>query len=187
MSALGAWVDRRALERLRALSAPWGGTLRILGLAAFEDLAEEDGYSWAPFATASSGIGVHHARRIVLLAAPMRSHRVAEVLHEMAHVFASRVEPDEAEEYDFLGWEMAVARLTGLPWSAWREKNDYQMWADGSQKDYRWAAEVHACTDAQMEALFADRLARARELGQVDAEARPLCVRGAVAKRKGTT
>lgn len=178
MRELLVHIDRRALTRLRALVAPWRGKIRVLGSATYGDLAEEPGFSWAPFS--ARGLGVHFERRQVLLEAPMGQHKVAEVLHEMAHVFASTADPDRSKEYEFLGWEMAVAREVNLPLPAWREGNrDYILWDGGTSEPWPdpWPSEVGRCTDRHLGLLFAERVARAKELGLVDGAGRPRCIR----------
>ena len=153
--------------------------MRVLREEAFEELAGEPGYSWAPFSNV--GLGVHHGRRLVVLEQAIGRHQVAEVLHEAGHCFASRKEPDDTpEEFDFLGWEMAAALAIGLPLSAWRDGNrDYQLWGGTDKPSPPWPSMVGACTDQHLEALLQDRLVRARELRLADSEGRPLCVRAA--------
>lgn len=36
------------------------------------------------------------------------------IMHEMGHVFASSVAPNDSKETDFLGWEYALAKTLGL-------------------------------------------------------------------------
>jgi hypothetical protein len=175
MRDLGIFMNRLALNRLRRLVTPWGGRLQLLCPERFEDLASVRGYSWAPFT--STGLGVHYNSLTVVMQTPVRDHRVAEVIHEMGHVFASKKKPDDSNEFDFFGWEMATARAIGLPWEHWRDgTRDYQLW-DAPRREEKWPSEVGGLTESTYELLLQDRLARARELGLVDATDAPLCIR----------
>lgn len=43
------------------------------------------------------------------------------IIHEMAHVFASYYPPENSEEFEFLGWEMALASEIGIDSRTWRD------------------------------------------------------------------
>ena len=177
MKKLGYKMNELALRRLRRLVKPWGGEIRLLSEEAYYKLdtasPRRSGFSPAPF---GCYCGVHYRDRAVILGAPLREHLVAEVIHEMGHVFASRKSPDASEEFDFLGWEMATARHVGLPWAAWRRgSKNYQLW--DIRREERWPAEVGACSYAELALVYADRVAHAIKLGLVSETHRPLCVR----------
>lgn len=181
---LGIFMDGRALGRLRRLVAPWGGALRVVREPEFRELRYQAGFSRAPF---FDGLGVHHRRREVVLVSPVSRLKVAEVIHEMGHTFATRLDPavredaDRLYEFDFLGWEMVVAQRVGLPWPAWREGHrDYGLWGMDESVQDLWACEVGQCTDQQIQVLFRDRVLRARALGLLDERDRPRLVRPVV-------
>lgn len=181
---LSSELTELALARLRRLVSTWNGSILTMSMDAFEALAWRRGYSWATFSNA--GLGVHFRRRLVLVALPLGMHKLPEVIHETGHVFASRVGPDDSNEYDFLGWEMAVARAIGLSLMQWRDGNrDYILWtrsglAGEGLETPPWPSEIGACTDADLRRLYADRLAWAKVKRLVNVRGRPLSVRSSV-------
>jgi len=74
--------------------------------------------SLAPFA--SLELAVNYEKKIIYF------HDKAtwpNVLHEIAHVFASRQAPDESEEFSFLYWEWALAQTVPNGVEEWVEAN----------------------------------------------------------------
>ena len=131
---------RIALGRLTELCRRWGGEIVVLdSLSEFDErfdgrIASEAGYYDAPF---SDFHGVHWEDKRIYTVKSFES--TSALIHEMGHVFASPRSPafdpeadDKFEEYDFFGWEIAVARIVGcLPsWS--RDNKDYQVSVQGS-------------------------------------------------------
>ncbi len=91
----------------------------------------------------------------------------------MGHVFASKESPEHTDEFEFLGWEMAVVKRIGLPWAAWRAgTKDYSLGLESSRP--RTIGEL---SDKQTQALFDERLAHARKRGLVDDDDRPRSLR----------
>lgn len=90
------------IEILRAKCQKWGGDLVLMSSEEFEralDIQE------APFTT---GLGVQYGRKTVIYTNP--EVLWTDVVHEMAHVFASRVPPMRSDESQFFGWEWLVGK-----------------------------------------------------------------------------
>lgn len=97
------------LPALLSLVRSWGGDIIYVA-----DIG--DRFSPAPF---NFCLGLDwHARLVacrVSSPGPIEDPvMLGSVIHEVAHLFATLKEPWYAEEYDFLGWEWAVARDCGL-------------------------------------------------------------------------
>lgn len=54
------------------------------------------------------------------------------IIHEMGHAFAVDEDPNHADEFEFIGWEWALARKVGITFKEWCENNDeYAITEDG--------------------------------------------------------
>ncbi len=170
---LDVHMDALALRRLRALIRPWGGTIQIIDRSQEDALVDQRHYYACPFADG----GVSFTKKICYLRGPIRKSKVAEVIHELAHIFASDRNPNRATEFNFLGWEMVVADTINLPRGPWRIGNaNYQLHSLQDPKP-PWARDVGDCTDAELELLYQDRLKEAQKLGSVSKDGEPLSVR----------
>lgn len=167
----------KALQRLGELCRMWGGELRVLGHVDEFDkyFPERDpfdhgtvyGRSKSPFAE-WHGID-WRKKRIVTVHGQAK---INAVIHEMGHVFASRHHPDSGDgdaEFDFFGWEVAVAKMVGAfrTWSA--GNNSYSVTDDGDS----WGN----CAGHKRRRIIVERVARARELKLLDAFLRPVAIR----------
>lgn len=128
------------LQKLGALANSWGGSIRevtpeewskIAGLevigVGYWRMNPVRGFSLAPFS--SRDLGVFWRRKQVVFSG---QGDWPEVIHEMAHVFASNKKPDLAEEWPFLGWEYAVAKYVEGPLKDWYSyMRDYMISKDG--------------------------------------------------------
>jgi hypothetical protein len=86
-------------------------------------LREHHAFLDAPF---TAYLGVFWTEKKII--AVFGEENPSSIIHEMGHVFASLTEPPKSDEYDFLGWEYAVARYVKLPISDWLHSNgDYQI------------------------------------------------------------
>lgn len=59
------------------------------------------------------GLGINHSKKIISCRHDI-SINTGAIIHEMGHVFASRLSPDDSDEWSFFGWEWAVAKKVGL-------------------------------------------------------------------------
>lgn len=114
----------RDLKILRAECRRLGGELTVIAKERFAKKFSKDhqlvGCSLSPVA---SGLGcTWTTKHIYVLKGSSPS--VNAIIHEMGHVFASLVPPDEkgCKEEDFLGWEIALALKRGY----------YRLWSLGN-------------------------------------------------------
>lgn len=153
-------VNRVVERRLADLCLQWGGELREVDAEGFAkaSAAEVDwagnGTFWgAPF---TSNLGILWREKIIVYTG---AHAWSAILHEMGHVFASRKDPTHSEEYDFLGWEYAIARSVG-PLSEWWAGNEDYGTSDGET--------FGSLSPAKKRALIRDRVAHSRAIGLLD-------------------
>jgi len=136
----------REIKRLRKLCQKWGGDLIELSSEAFdqvrncsrlgrlrsiEEPPQQDSIKYAlsnmdfyeaPF---TKGLGVDWKNKIIFYTGEVKW---SYIIHEMGHVFASNKTPDMSEEWDFFGWEIAVARFIKARMREWRTNQaDYNV------------------------------------------------------------
>ncbi len=93
-----------------------------------------------------------------------------ELIHEMGHVLACKEHPLESKEFDFLGWEYAVARYIKAPIEEWYENmKNYQV--DDFNATHFGDLSVEA-----RDAFLAERLTVAIGLDLVAGDGTPLTV-----------
>ena len=166
-------------EQLHALARAcrqWGGRLAIVSEDRFYDLFDnphrDDLYAHGELSEAPFGYGhgLHWRKKIVYA---QRGHeRVGVIIHEMGHVFAAPHHPEcfcgKCHEWNWLGWEIALARRIGAM-QAWSRHNaNYSTGNEG-----HWAS----LSVEKRRAVVARRLKRARKIGVVDADGAPRSVR----------
>jgi hypothetical protein len=167
------------VDHLRALARVcrrWGGRLAIISEDKFYDLFDNphradqcshEELSEAPF---GHGHGLHWREKTVYA---LRGHeRVGVIIHEMGHVFAAQHHPEcfcgACHEWDWLGWEIALARQIDA-WQAWSRHNANY----GTDKgDYWWELSTK-----KRKTVVAESLKRARKIGVLDADDNPRSVR----------
>lgn len=169
------------IAKLRKLCQKWGGDLVELPEKDFESLldgyirhgssdrfVEVSDFHPCPF---NASLGVRWGKKHVYYTRAARgfwkgsvwtdlSEPVSwtDVIHEMGHVFASAKRPDQADEYNFFGWEYALARQVGDP-EKWRRANkDYSV---GSGDD------LGSLSVKKQKALILEQYRKAVELGLV--------------------
>lgn len=164
----------RAFGRLEALCQRLGGSLQRVTPAEFEVLKRQPGFSRAP---ASPGHGLDwDARRIYAVDSLINP---GAIIHEMGHVFASDLPPYCSNEFDWLGWEIVVAR----------HMRCYRQWSQ-QNKDYAinelvlggaWIAmdgdEWGDLSRAKQRLLARDRIAAAKQLGSLTRQGMPRALR----------
>lgn len=84
------------------------------------------------------------------------------VLHELAHILASTVNPADSTEYDFFGWEIAVAKRLRAE-DAWVKHNsDYLVQIPFAEDQHD--RELSSLSADELRMLFAERLTYAAAL-----------------------
>lgn len=177
--------------QLQALALSWGGEVKEVPTwrgpslpngeiavvsAAIETFRRtyiaKGSFSEAPFS--GNDLGIVWEKKQVLFCGAVLWY---EVVHEMAHVFACLREPNNSNEWDFFGWEYAMAKmLKGVPeWKA--ENGDYvvTMPADGP---YRGAGrDFKVLTSKEQVTLIRDRVQVAKAAGLLDSNLKPKAIR----------
>jgi|SRR6478609_1175759 len=149
--------NRLKLALLAQMIEQWGGQMVQTTEAEFDQRKAIYGWSEAPFS--SYDLAVHHVSRTILYTDPNTPW--PHVLHEMAHVFACKEEPNHSKEFDFFGWEYTIAAQLG-DLNSWLLFNrDYNCTPDGD--------ELKDLTALQLLAVLAERIGKAYELGLVQA------------------
>lgn len=165
------------LERLADLCSEWGGSLALVSEHTFNRVfyttpaaVGPDGWPFveAPFA---DWAGMHWDAKLIV--GVHDRVNVNAVIHEMGHVFACKTDPngvkwDGSYEWDFLGWEMAVAYKVGC-YQQWSDQNSAYGVDDGSN----WG---DLSLDARA-AMIKERMEAAATAGLLDANGHPLAIR----------
>jgi len=104
-----------------------------------------------PFAYSTMAVDWHE--KTVIVAQDLKADNIYGLIHEMGHVFASNKTPNWAKEFDFFGWEYAVATKLGLLF----------QWSHGT-KDYSIAVTATKCSKewGELDAVEQDRTIRER-------------------------
>jgi len=162
----------REIQKLRRLARKWGGDLIRVSKAKWAEFKEEKltdrthPFYEAPFT--SNDLGIHWPTRRVVYCGEVHW---PEVIHEMGHTFATNECPDHDEEFNWFGWEYALAKHIGGNIAEWVHHNkDYGIFDDAS-------GEFGDMTPKAREKLLRERIAKGQELGIIDAKGRPLPVK----------
>jgi hypothetical protein len=162
-------------DHLRALALicrRWGGRLAVVSQDWFYDMFDnyrrDDANLYeSPFADSH---GLDWQRKVIY--AVRGRERVGVIIHEMGHVFAAQHHPEcfcaTCHEWNWLGWEFALARQIGAV-QAWSRHNANYATGNGSH----WAG----LSSVERRAVVAKRLRRARKIGVVDAGGAPRSMR----------
>ena len=148
------------------------GQLKIVSYDDFDDLFYPhdsmcNGYFEAPFTSAH---GLNWDRKIVYVV--RGREEVGSIIHEMGHVFATQVGPEDRQcrEWDFFGWEYAIARQIGATRTWSRHNGNYNTGEGGGDE---WAV----LSTRRRRRLLADRIGHAKKIGAIDADGLPRSVR----------
>lgn len=161
------------LRKLRTIACKWGGSIVQVTAEEYDALREHDHPSRlndAPFSSHSLGV-IHSEKKIVYAedtrGAASKSPPWYEFVHEMGHVFACTSIPSMSKEYDFFGWEYAMA----LKFDAVKE------WVDGN-KDYSVGEgdDLSTLSPAEVQKILEERLSVAVSLGLV-VNGQPIAIR----------
>jgi hypothetical protein len=164
-------------DQLRALARfcrRHGGQLAIVSQCEFDDLFDVpkdkrvDGeLHESPFTSAH---GLHWRRKIVYTV--REREEVGSIIHEMGHVFADVHHPEDerCREWNWLGWEIALARQVDAMRTWSRQNANYETGESGWRP---W----RALTTKRRRIIVADRIAHAKKIGVVDANGVPRSIR----------
>ncbi len=165
------------LIALAQICRDFGGRLAIVSQREFDDLFHDvDDAVWqdgelsdAPF-TAAHGLWW---RRKIIYAVRDREE-VGAIIHEMGHVFAAPHHPyhecSECREWNWFGWEIALARKIDAARSWSRHNANYSTGEGGGGQWGRLSAE-------RRKKIVTDRIQAARKIGVIDTDGEPRSVR----------
>lgn len=146
------------LRRLQALCRQWGG--QLVNRRSERFWSEEDGFPHWPggpieFAPFARGLAVQWDAMQVFYRS---STQIAGMIHEMGHVFACPLPPNESDEFDFFGWEYAMAIKLEVvdQWTA--DNKNYSLGGD----------ELGDLDGKAREAVLGERIIYARSIGILD-------------------
>src|SRR5262249_22242053 len=149
----------------------FGGKLAIVSQDVYDDLFDgRDQKDWtglhdSPFTCAH---GLHWRKKIIY--AVRGREEVGSIIHEMGHVFAAQHHPErscgECHEWNWFGWEIAIARQVdaGRTWS--RQNHNYQTGEGGGRRWGRLSA-------ASRRHVITKRLTHAKKIGVVASDGTP--------------
>jgi hypothetical protein len=167
-----------ALTKLRRLIRQWGGTIDVIRgnfITYVENLDQIRKRDYFP-ATFNLGLGLFYGEKKIVISSPISRHLTADIIHECAHIFATRYNPNDSDELAILGWEMLVAKLIGMPLSVWGQScKDYDI--EGVIEDENFPTLVGKCSEEQLQVLYQDRVSYAKHIGIIDEKGNPLAVR----------
>jgi hypothetical protein len=168
---------RDQLRALARICTAFGGRLAIVSQEEFDDLFDRpteratrrpEDLSVAPFTDAH---GQWWRKKIVY--AIEGREEVGTIIHEMGHVFASEHHPDHdcnsCHEWNWFGWEIALARHIGAARTWSRHNANYRI----DDASHQWSN----VTPAQRRSVTLDRLAHARKRGVLDQDGLPRSLR----------
>lgn len=167
-----------AYQRLAALTQQFGGQILVVDepwegemWKTFPPGLNRRGWSTAPFC---SNIGIYWAKKIIVH--KKVGFTTAGLIHEMGHVFASKLHPNHrmAEEAEFLGWEVVLATQMGIRRQWMREMEAYNVnlksedddddeMNDGQYTQYA----LGELTRAERKKVFTKAIALAQKLGSL--------------------
>lgn len=159
------------IKRLKSECARLGGRLLIIPLESYKRL--EESFKWvdgSPFSDAPfvDWHGVNWKTKTIYA---VRGHEsVNAIIHEMGHIFADSNDPDHASEWDWLGWEICMAKHARC-WKAWDAGNyNYGVLWENVRD---WGK----LTPKLKDKLTKDRIKHAKVRGLISKSGVPLAIR----------
>lgn len=174
------------LDRVIALATRRGACVRVVDQNVWDRAADRDWFHEAPFSHLSLAID-ERDRIVYVLASDVGDKEVAgSVVHELAHLHASRRESiHNANEYGWMGWEFAVSRETRVR-RAWDlAMKDYGLGEAPAGIERLNSMDWGEITLGERHAIIADRMKAARKTGIVDTRGRAVWHRLPAATCKG--
>lgn len=172
-------TQAKALRRLGRLCRSWGGDLVRTSRVAWNERFSpggalvDDGVNgnWpAPFI---DWHGFHYASAIIYVVHGIESPGA--IIHEMGHLFADDF-LHSGNEFDFFGWEVAVARYAGC-YEEWDKQNaGYAVrMPEDALNDYP-SVDWGMLSPGDKQRVEINRTERAKQLGLITADAMPLAI-----------
>ena len=160
--------NAEAIQRLSDQARAWGGKITIVSEGDFWSVVKQPGWTFPP----EVGHALHYQTKEILV---MRSDMNAGIIvHEMGHAFADLSLPHASNEWNWLGWEICLARNMDCyrNWST--STREYIVeWTIGSKSWPAWKD----LPSRQKQRVAEDRIQRALELGLITASREPIAIR----------
>ena len=158
-----------AVKKLQAFAAANGCELKHVPPGEWA-LGRRD-FSACPFDT---NLGVHYEKKLIVFRGD-KAPNISHLIHEMAHVMASKKPPVHSDEWEFLGWEWILAHHVGAA-KEWRRGNsDY---ATNDPDTGKCCTDFGKLTKKKQDNLLAERGSHAVKIGLVDGRTGiPRCIR----------
>lgn len=147
----------------------WGGRIVEYSDAEYRRVKHQFGWSEAPFHPGN--LGVNWPGKVIGIAAGAIDWPA--VIHEMGHVFASRLKPDRSAEWEFLGWEIVLARQYDLPFYR-RCNHDYGIEWSWNGNHYPTIGDL---SDSAWAAFCEEHIALAKGDGLINRHGKPVAIR----------
>ncbi len=162
------------IQKLRALCRQWGGDIVKMSWPAWRKLEDTAGHQTKPFnetdfypSPVNSSLGVMWLGRKVVFSSAAISW--VDVIHEMAHLFATLEAPPNTMEDNFLGWEWQVAKLVGDPKQWIKSHAEFFVDDEGD-------TQLGGMSKANQQKYLRKCVAESKKAGIVDRRGRPLAL-----------
>ena len=159
------------LRKLGRICRSLGGRLVLLpspNIAFLDALETHRNLSTPDTSGSKLEYGIRWRRKLIY--AVRDTDHIGYIIHEAGHVFAERFSPDhdKCDEWEWLGWEIAVARSIGA-YREWSEQNcGYSVGDDGD-----WGG----LSQTRQEEIAVERVAHAKKIGLLSKRGAPRSVR----------
>lgn len=124
------------------------------------------------FLHAVTFVGLDYSNKIIYHT--KRCDDIFDLIHEAAHVFASKDSTLDDEE-GFIGWELAMTKHVGLKFSDWTKYNENRLVFHPAKK--RKVICICHLTKKQKKRVFRKEIKEAKRLGLVSKNSVPLSIR----------
>jgi hypothetical protein len=141
--------------------------LRELG-AKIDIDPDADGPQPAPF---SFKLGLDYRKKILYFSGECDEDSVGHIIHEAGHLLACRKTPHKSDEYNFLGWEMALAIELDLLGDWLHGQMNYGVINNDNE-----GTDLGLLSDEELSELIEERIDYARSKGLVVGD-RPVAIR----------
>lgn len=132
--------------------------LRELGATVILD-SEKDPPQSCPF---SWKMGLDYGNKTLFFTGECDDESVGHLIHEAGHLLACSKTPEDSEEYDFLGWELALAMELDLLGDWLHGQQDYTVTTNDNG-----SIEIGLLSDDELSELIEERVDYARSIGLI--------------------
>jgi hypothetical protein len=136
----------------------WGGNVIHLNEDEFEDVHNDVYFFLAPFC--DDNLGINWKNKIIYFEG---KENIPNMIHEAGHLFASKDNPNESDEWSFFGWEYKLAQELKII-DEWDAANfGYQVDLEESTGSVPWSS----LTQAERAKVIGNRLVEAKKIGLI--------------------